>query len=290
MYDINTIGSTNQLHDVLIAEKFAPYLMVHPNLHTPHKHDFYHIVLFAKGSGTHTIDFEQFDVKANQVYLMIPGQVHSWNFKGAVDGYVINFSAEFLQEILRDQLYPDKFPFFKGVAHDSVIQLSKKAALQTAQIIEQIIDEVRVVKPLQGDVIAAMLVQLLIGIYRDGAALSSNQHPKQNQLLLSGFRKLVEQHYMVRHLPKDYAAMLYITPNYLNGICKGMLGKPAGQVIRERILLEAKRLLVNADLNIEAIATALSFEDNSYFTKFFKKYTGLTPEIFRRQAINNQLQ
>lgn len=79
--------------------------------------------------------------------------------------------------------------------------------------------------------------------------------------------------------------MLYITPNYLNGICKDMLGKSAGQVIRDRILLEAKRLLVNAEMNVEEIAAKLHFSDNSYFTKFFKKYTGLTPDAFRRQSL-----
>jgi AraC family transcriptional activator of pobA len=62
-------------------------------------------------------------------------------------------------------------------------------------------------------------------------------------------------------------------------ICWGYL--PV-RVIRNRVILEAKRLLVNLDLNITEIAGKLNFADNSYFTKFFKKYTGQTPEEFRK--------
>ena len=76
--------------------------------------------------------------------------------------------------------------------------------------------------------------------------------------------------------------MLHVTPNYLNARCNELLGKPAGAVIRERILLEAKRQLVNRDAGIAGIGYDLGFTDNSYFTKFFRKYTGLTPEAFRR--------
>ena len=79
--------------------------------------------------------------------------------------------------------------------------------------------------------------------------------------------------------------MLYITPNHLNACCKEVLGIPAGEVIRNRIVLEAKRLLVNLQLSISEIAYTLNFEDNSYFTKFFKKYAGVTPEEFRNSIV-----
>jgi len=66
-----------------------------------------------------------------------------------------------------------------------------------------------------------------------------------------------------------------------------MLGKSAGEVIRDRVILEAKRLLVNLDLTITNIAGKLNFADNSYFTKFFKKYTGQTPEDFRKNTLSH---
>ena len=76
--------------------------------------------------------------------------------------------------------------------------------------------------------------------------------------------------------------MLFMTPNHLNALSNAVLGKPAGELIRDRVMLEAKRLLVNSDYTITQIADLLHFEDNAYFTRFFKKYTGLSPENFRQ--------
>ncbi|WP_291060157.1 MULTISPECIES: helix-turn-helix domain-containing protein [unclassified Empedobacter] len=77
--------------------------------------------------------------------------------------------------------------------------------------------------------------------------------------------------------------MLYITPNHLNALCKDVLATSAGELIRSRIVLEAKRLLVNKEISVTEIAYLLNFQDASYFVKFFKKYTEFTPEQFRKQ-------
>ena len=79
--------------------------------------------------------------------------------------------------------------------------------------------------------------------------------------------------------------MLFITPNHLNALCKEHWGMQAGEVIRNRIILEAKRLLVNQQTSISEIAYTLNFKDNSYFSKFFKKSVGITPEEFRKRII-----
>jgi AraC-like DNA-binding protein len=82
--------------------------------------------------------------------------------------------------------------------------------------------------------------------------------------------------------------MLYITPNHLNALSNSVLGKPAGELIRERVVLEAKRLLVNSDYTVTQIADTLHFEDNAYFTRFFKKYTSMSPEVFRQEYQKTQ--
>jgi AraC-like DNA-binding protein len=116
-----------------------------------------------------------------------------------------------------------------------------------------------------------------------------NVHKTDQQASSSGFRllrkfqKLIEKNYAGLRLPKDYAGMLAVTPNHLNAVCSQILGLSAGDMIRNRIQLEAKRLLVNLELPISEIAYKLNFNDNSYFTKFFKKHAGVTPEEFRKQ-------
>jgi len=65
-----------------------------------------------------------------------------------------------------------------------------------------------------------------------------------------------------------------------------MLDISAGELIRNRVILEAKRLLINLNMTVAEIADSLNFKDNSYFARFFKKYTGSTPEEFRKNNIN----
>ena len=83
-------------------------------------------------------------------------------------------------------------------------------------------------------------------------------------------------------MPKEYAAQLSVTPNYLNAVVKEYLGKPAGNVIKNRIVLEAKRLLSHTTLSVRQISLELGFSDNSHFGKYFKNSTGQTPETFRK--------
>jgi AraC-like DNA-binding protein len=131
--------------------------------------------------------------------------------------------------------------------------------------------------------IRVLLLQLFILIDNSCTSNSNKSAPQQKQILLRGFRRLIDVHYRSIRLPKEYADLLYVTPNHLNALCQDLLGKTAGELIRDRILLEAKRLLTNAKMTGTEIAYDLDFKDNSYFNRFFKKYTGMTPDEFRKQ-------
>ncbi|MEO7213578.1 helix-turn-helix transcriptional regulator [Mucilaginibacter sp.] len=285
VYDICSLS--DHQHDDLLISRFAPYLQKHQNLSMAHKHSFYHVVFFTEGGGTHAIDFKTFAVRPYQIYFMVPGQVHSWSFEGPVDGYIINFSASFFQSFLLRPDYLDNLPFFSGNIDDEVINLPHDIHQSVTALFEQLIQESGNINRLGMDMIKALMLQLFILIARQNEHSNPAITPNYNYTLLQSFRKLTDRHFATLRLPKDYAAMLYITPNHLNALCNDMLGIPAGEVIRNRVILEAKRLLVNLDLNITAIADQLNFADNSYFTKFFKKYAGQTPEEFRKQTLTH---
>jgi AraC family transcriptional regulator, transcriptional activator of pobA len=272
----------NKDKDDLIIEPFAAYLKRHPNLMVPHRHNFYHLVLFTSGKGFHKIDFEKFALKQGQIYFMIPGQVHSWQFEKNVDGFVLNFSETFMNSFLRNDHYLEQFPFLEGLAANSVIDLDKATAKNAVALFQKILQEDLQKKAQFRDQQRLDLLSLFILVNRNLNIKQTGPAAKNNDLAIRNFRKLVEQHYTTLKLPKDYAALLYITPNHLNALCNDILGKSAGEIIRDRILLEAKRLLINADLSISEIAWQLNFADNSYFSKFFKKQAGTTPEAFRK--------
>ena len=271
-----------RVHNEISVGPFADYHKFCEKLVIPHRNCFYQIVLVANGHGTKTIDFEQFSIGPGQIYFMSPGQVHSWNFTGKSDGYAINFSEKIFRSYISDQFYLEQFPFLGGVPMNSVITLKDETIKEIKYYIKRIINEVKKKDTFSMDIICFNLISLYVSIIRNNPLSLNKQMPGQNQLTVYNFKMLINQYYAEKRLPKDYAALLYITPNQLNSICKEVLGKPAGNIIRDRILLEAKRLLINTDISISEIAYRLNFSDNSYFTKFFKKYTGITPEKFRK--------
>lgn len=283
VYDIHTLADTRHMRGDITAERFANYLLRQKNLKFPHRHSFWHLVYFTKGGGTHTIDFETFDVIPGQIYFMAPGQVHSWHFEGKVDGYIVNFPGQLMHSFFREGLYMDQFPFFSGLASNCVVQLVK-GRTEVERLLRQIVDEAAGNTLKSTEMICISLLSLFIRVTREMPVKEQKNIERHDQMLVYSFRQLVEQHYAQKHLPKEYATMLYITPNHLNAVCQSVLGKSAGEIIRDRILLEAKRLLAGHDIGVAEIAWQLNFSDNSYFTKFFKKYTGSTPEYFRVHA------
>lgn len=283
IYDICTLS--HQQKDDILINRFAPYLKSHRNLHLAHKHSFYHLVFFTKGGGMQTIDFENFPVKPNQIYFMIPGQVHSWAFEGEVDGYIINFSSNFFQSFLLRANYLEDLPFFSGIIKDAVIDIPAQLQDKVINLFEDLIAENETINPLALDMVKSLMLQLFILVARLNANVSEAV-PSYNYTLLRSFQKLIEKNHMHLRLPKQYAELLYITPNHLNALCNDVLGISAGEVIRNRIILEAKRLLINNNMTVLEIANHLNFTDNSYFTKFFKKLEGVTPEEFRKRSNN----
>jgi AraC-like DNA-binding protein len=285
IYSINTLKGTALSEKDFVADHFAHYLHEHPNLHFPHKHSFYHLVYFSGGSGTHSIDFVTFPVEAGQIYFMIPGQVHSWNFDTKPSGYIVNFSEQYINALVANPRYLDQFRFFSGMANEQVINIPGEDRREVEQLLETVIKEGNSELKLKDDFARTALLQLFIQVSRFTPIEKGKEKSNYNSLLLRNFQNLIDQHYKEKKLTKDYAALLYVTPNHLAALSKDVTGRSAGELIRDRIILEAKRLLINAKMSIAEIALELDFMDNSYFSKFFKKYAGVTPEEFRKQII-----
>ena len=280
--DICSLSEYRQ--DDIMVSRFSEYLSQHySHLAAPHRHSFYHMVFFTEGTGKHTIDFNHFQVQPYQIYFMVPGQVHSWNFEGKVDGYVINFSNGFFKSFLLRPDYIDSFSFLTGDTQRSVINLPDQIRDSIIALFENLVSQSQSGFGLGADMIRVLLLQIFIQIEQGRFHYDHENLMMQNNVLLRNFRKLIDRNFLKLKLPGEYAELLYISPNHLNALCKEHLGMQAGELVRERVLLEAKRLLVNMDVSISEIAYKLNFNDNSYFTKFFKKEVGMTPDAFRKK-------
>lgn len=263
------------------VERLSDYLVHNKNLVFPHRHNFYHFLLFTAGRGQHTIDFEAFEIEKWQIYFMSPGQIHTWDFEGDMQGYVINFDKDLFKTLLINPDYLSLFSFFSGLVKDEVFVVDTDKREVVGNVLEKMLEYQR-----DKGIISASLLYLFHLLESDKVRDSAFEANRYNHTLLRNFLQLIELNYRELRLPKDYAALLYITPNHLNALCRELLGMSAGEVIRDRVILEAKRLLVIRNFSIAEIAYELNFNDNSYFTKFFKKIEGLTPEEFRKKNYN----
>lgn len=271
----------------LVAMRLRDYLEVHKDLYFPHRHSFYQIVVFTQGGGQHAIDFQNHAVVPGQVYAMSPGQIHVWKFSDDTDGYILNFNESFYTTFLQNAHYLRDFPLFHSSALPVVSQLDAQSLEKVTALVEAMLEEERTNEPFKMERLRSLLTLVMIEISRVVPPSYRAGISPHHLSLMRQFEHLIEEHFYQKRLPKEYAELLFISPNYLNTIAQATLGISAGDLIRERVILEIKRLLANSDLLISQIADRLHFDDNAYFTRFFKKYTGYTPEVFRANFLRS---
>lgn len=95
------------------------------------------------------------------------------------------------------------------------------------------------------------------------------------------FIDLLESHFREERAVNFYAERLFVTPKHLSAVLKEISGQTAGEWIDQRVILEAKLLLRTTGMNIQEISTALNFSNQSFFGKYFKHLTGISPREYR---------
>jgi AraC family transcriptional activator of pobA len=279
VYDINQVSAA-QKTDLHIS-KLDHYMGVNKMLNCPHKNNFYQVLLCTKGTGSLDIDFQSYPITPNQICFMVPGQVYKLDFEQEAEGFVINFSVPFFKLFFLRPDYLEQFPYFSGMTENSIINLPDSIQPDIHQIFEKITHEGTAGNRLSHDMVKVLLVQFFILISRLELNVPSLKMESYNHTLLKKFHQLIECNLGKLNLPREYAELLFITPSHLNALCNKMLGKSTGEVIRDRIILEAKRLLINMELSVAQVSFMLNFSDNAYFSKFFRKHTGIAPQEFR---------
>ncbi|HEY0031557.1 MAG TPA: AraC family transcriptional regulator [Bacteroidia bacterium] len=259
---------------------FQEHKAEHPFIMKPHRHDFYMVMLFTKGKGKHTIDLMTYDVSPGSVFFMSPGEMHSWELSNDCDGFVIMFNTSFFVMTARNRNI-NEFPFF-SLDQKMHYHLLKKVELsEFSALLKAIYGESKTSASLQTAILRAyleiLLLKLTTVLYPGKKAIG-----KASAGLISRLEALVELNYKNRLPVSFYAEALAISAVQLNILANNYLNLSVAELISGRLLLEAKRLLVYTNLTINEISNELNFSDNSYFTKFFKKAIGQTPEQFRK--------
>jgi AraC family transcriptional activator of pobA len=224
------------------ANYFVPHIKHHHIATLPHKHDFFLSVLFTAGSGTHEIDFTTYAIKPGSVFMMTPGQMHYWILSNDIDGYVFFHTKDFYDKGFTLSSVLD-YPFFNSIHNPPLISLKKKSTEIVAHIFKEIVEEYQKTELLKFEKLHALISLVYIELSRYYLPITKYK----NESYLLKLRKLedfIDTHFKSKKYPHEYSNLMHISEKHLNRICKECLNKTTGDLIAERITLEAKRLLI----------------------------------------------
>ena len=250
-----------------------------------HIHEFYQIIWFQHGKGTHRVDFTDYPITDNTLFFVAPGQIHAFDGMGPYEGVIILFNASFLADEESSENIFLKYEVFN--AYDSIpyYNISNEEAERLMTLVNEMNREYSLTNAFAHKDYMQFLVRLfLIRVQRSG---ERKEVPKlfvsniANRTFVR-FRQLLEQNFCNIHTVQGYADLLHISTRTLTKYVNQSAHCAPLHIINERIVLEAKRQLQHTSLNIKEISYGLGFEDPSYFVKFFKRLTGMMPSKFRQ--------
>ena len=254
------------------------------HIEKPHRHDTYVTVLFTKGQGTHEIDFNKYEVSPGSLFFLLPGQIHSWELSDDAKGFIFFISPDYY-DLHYVNLKLKNYPFFGS--HN----ISRKIVLEH-QDIEKIVSLLEVIRQENNHsdfMKECLIIALLTVMFIYATRHYTDQDTTVGDLRLSYFKhyydyeNLVEKNYKTLKSITEYAERLNITPKHLNRITQTVISKKASEILVDRLILEAKRMLIFLDESVVDIAFSLGYEDYSYFARLFRKHSGYTPTNFRQK-------
>lgn len=255
----------------------------------PHIHSFYQIIWFKSGNGKHFVDFNEYDVTENTIFFIGKNQVHAFDGFEGYEGYVIHFSEDFLVQKDNDVDFFLKCSIFNNAYQIPSCCVGTGNEYKLDEYIVQMKTELQEYKKFgQEELLRLYLKAFLIQVQRrkyEIEELNKGLAPfvvDEKRAQLIRFVNLIEENYTKGLSVSTYAEMLFISLRTLSNLTQQLVNKKPSEMIHERIILEAKRLLLHSDLNANQIADKIGFDDASYFIKYFKKYTHQSPISFRK--------
>lgn len=241
------------------------------NFKGTHRHNFYEILHFThtEAGQTHNIDFKELPIDTDCIYVLKPGQVYEMELT-TQKGYLIAIKAEYL-----NSFYPNFDNFLYFTLPDK-IQMDRNDLNTMEQITLLIGNELssKHRTDLIFSLVNALVTQCILS-FNDNIRKSGID--KRILTLLA----LIDDNYLTEREVTFYAGKMSLSEKRLGVLTKQALGYTVKGIIQQRILLEAKRLISQGTLSFKSIAFQLGFVDASYFSRFFRKYSGITPEKFK---------
>lgn len=240
-------------------------------------------ILFIPRMATIQIDFQEFTMETDALLFINPKVI----IKPCetVNGELIYFNRDFYCVEIHDHEVACDGILYSNVFEIPFIKLNDIQSERIQSLIQEIKTEMKTDDSNTEEMLRILLKTIILKstrIWKEQHQLSDNAQHADVQFLRK-FSKLVEHHYKTLHTVADYADLLFVTPKNLSKKI-GLISKSTpNDIIKERIILESKRLLAHTKMTVKEIAFSLNYEDDAYFIRFFTKHTGLSPVSFRKQ-------
>lgn len=238
------------------------------------------LIYLTGGQANMTIGSQSYTIYKDECLFVAAGQVFSFSTHDVNEGFLCNFSEDFIvgkfgkNELLRE------FEFLT-VWGNPQLKTDPQTSGFAAHLLQRILVEYSGHALKKLDLIQSYFIALLCELNHAYAPLSGSKQSRA-AMLTNRFKELVFENIRTMHRVGGYASLLHVTPNHLNKSVKAVTGKSPTKWIDEAIVLEAKVLLHQTAQSVGEIATALGISDPSYFSRLFKKYEGMTPGSFRK--------
>ncbi|OQP57187.1 hypothetical protein A3860_11535 [Niastella vici] len=257
-------------------------------LHYPFRSDSYWIALVMHGSLTIQLNGEEQVVHENSILIIPPHVVRQFDDTHAnCKAACVAFTPDFMLDTGLSQRHIDLFEYLFN-SRSTHIRLTPEDTARFLNVITLLREKnfSQEHHPFAAEVIRHFFNVFqfeLAGLYHKYSNQKKTVHDHKEEILWR-FLALLSKHVKTERNLLFYANRLYVTPKYLTQTVKKLTGKTAGKYIDDLVIVEAKNLLRDPSLTIAQVADLLYFSDQFFFSKFFKRYTGITPSDYRKSV------
>jgi len=257
------------------------------NSHFDHvqRNNYYTVVINLSGSGKLKSDFSTYDFSGQVLMCFSPYQPFMISGADDLSGVILNFHPDFFCIHLHQKEVACNGVLFNNIYQPPFITLADKDVTLFLNIIEQMQIEMQNAALAQYELLISYLKIFLI----NGSRLRLDQSPMasaeisglKEPFVLQSLKDAIEENFKTKHSPAEYADLLNISPKALAKITKNHFNKTLTNMIAERIVIEAKRELYLTSKPVKSIAYELGFNDEFYFSRFFKNNADVSPQLYR---------
>jgi len=248
------------------------------------RNNYYSLIWITKGSGKLKTDFSEYQFEENSLFSFTPYQPFMFS-SNQIKGVAIYFHSDFFCIHKHQKEVTCNGVLFNNIYQTPFIFVDMKLRETLSNVIEQIKAEIQEPGLAQHELLISLMKIFLISASRTKLeqqsqiilSIPGNKEPS----ILQTLKDAIEKDFRSKHTPKDYAILLNISPNALAKIAKTHFNKTLTDLITERIVIEAKRELYLTDKSIKEVAYELGYNDEHYFSRFFKKNVNISPQVYR---------